>query len=69
MVAVSHTNYKKEIRDGKSLTMFAPNQDAWERLGLKNLAYLFGCEEGKKDLKKIVEYHVSTRTPAVTIFT
>ncbi|KAJ3294244.1 hypothetical protein HK104_003821 [Borealophlyctis nickersoniae] len=58
--------YRSDLHDmaktGKGITVFAPTNRAWERLGYRNLAHLFGSEKGKEDLKKIVEFHASVAT-------
>ncbi|KAJ3106934.1 hypothetical protein HDU96_008055 [Phlyctochytrium bullatum] len=46
----------EKIEDLKASTLFMPDNDAWEKLGFRNLYYLFG-ENGREDLKKIMMYH------------
>jgi len=49
----------KKLKDGNELTMFAPTNDAWRKLGMKNLLYLFS-PMGKKDLDTLIRYHIGT---------
>ncbi|KAI8094518.1 FAS1 domain-containing protein [Thamnidium elegans] len=46
---------KKDIRDAKGITLFAPNNEAFQRLGLL-AKYLLKPESSKK-LKQVVTYH------------
>ncbi|KAJ3041583.1 hypothetical protein HDV00_009060 [Rhizophlyctis rosea] len=58
-MALVRTDMQRELERGKAWTVFTPSNEAWQRMGYRNLEYLFGCEQGRKELKKIVEYHMS----------
>ncbi|KAJ3168457.1 hypothetical protein HK101_011629 [Irineochytrium annulatum] len=48
---------KGDQEDFEPITMFCPDDNAWENLGHDNLRYLFS-EAGVEDLKEILEYHI-----------
>ncbi|KAJ3114805.1 hypothetical protein HDU96_001632 [Phlyctochytrium bullatum] len=54
--ALCRLDATEKIEKMKGATLFMPDNDAWESLGLRNLYYLFG-DEGHEDLKKIMKYH------------
>ncbi|KAJ3055161.1 hypothetical protein HK097_011315 [Rhizophlyctis rosea] len=58
-MALERTDMRKELERGSAWTVFAPSNEAWQRLGHQNLVHLFSCEKGMKQLKKIVEYHMA----------
>jgi uncharacterized surface protein with fasciclin (FAS1) repeats len=58
LLAMHHSDLHKELTENKGMTLFVPGNNAWMNLGLRNMMYLFS-EEGKKDLKKVMQYHVS----------
>ncbi|KAJ3093193.1 hypothetical protein HK102_003601 [Quaeritorhiza haematococci] len=58
IAAVERANMTDAYEKGKGVTVFAPNNMAWEQLGLRNLLYLFS-QEGNKDLRKVLEYQIS----------
>jgi len=58
LLAVERTEMRKTLEETAGLTVLVPTNGAWENLGYSALAYLFS-EHGKKDLKRIVEYHMS----------
>lgn len=51
---------KKTLEEKTGLTAFIPTNAACENLGYSALAYLFS-DKGKKDLKHIVEYQLSSQ--------
>jgi uncharacterized surface protein with fasciclin (FAS1) repeats len=57
--AVSRAGLEGIMKKEHGISVLAPTNRAWERLGFTNLAYLFSCEAGLKDLAKIVRYHVA----------
>ncbi|KAJ3128333.1 hypothetical protein HK098_004742 [Nowakowskiella sp. JEL0407] len=59
VVAAERAGLAKELKNGKGVTFFVPDNDAWKKVGYKTLYYLFS-DEGKEDLKKILKYHVAT---------
>jgi len=61
LVAAEKTDMLKSIEDKKELTIFAPDNHAWKSLGMSNMIYLFS-PRGRKDLKRIVQYHIGTNT-------
>jgi len=50
---------RNKLEQGDSWSVFLPTNRAWQKLGMKNLVYLFS-ETGKKDLEKILSYCVAT---------
>jgi len=71
LAGMERTGMSKLLADEKGLTVFAPSNEAWERLGMENLRYLFSCAgqhehtksserecKGLKDLKRIMQYHM-----------
>ncbi|EAA36599.1 Fasciclin-domain-containing protein [Neurospora crassa] len=53
-------------KEGKGLTLFAPSNRAFARLGPHLNAFLFNTEPGKKYLKAILKYHF---VPEHTVYT
>ncbi|KAJ3411029.1 hypothetical protein HDV05_002894 [Chytridiales sp. JEL 0842] len=47
-----------KIEKMQGVTFLVPDNKAWENLGFHNLYYLFS-ENGEKDLKEILKYHIS----------
>ncbi|KAJ3045199.1 hypothetical protein HDV00_011069 [Rhizophlyctis rosea] len=58
-LAVKRAGLGDELEEAKAITLFAPTNRAFKKLGLKKLKYLFS-HKGKAELKKILSYHVST---------
>ncbi|KAK9765109.1 hypothetical protein K7432_006810 [Basidiobolus ranarum] len=56
--AIHLTNMGDDIRNAKGVTLFAPINKAWEKLGYQKLAYLFS-PKGQSVLRSILEYHIS----------
>ncbi|TPX36341.1 hypothetical protein SmJEL517_g01510 [Synchytrium microbalum] len=56
--AIFRTELQKELEESKAITVFAPDNRAWEEgLEFEDVYYLFS-KEGKSDLKKLLKYHV-----------
>ncbi|TPX64454.1 hypothetical protein SpCBS45565_g05883 [Spizellomyces sp. 'palustris'] len=72
LAGAERTDMSKHLADEKGLTIFAPSNEAWQRLGFENLRYLFSCVgqdrqrgmerhrecKGVQDLKRIIQYHM-----------
>lgn len=61
-----HHNRGGGKKEGKGLTLFAPTNRAFARLGPHLNAFLFNTEPGKKYLKAILKYHF---VPEHTVYT
>ncbi|KAJ3416686.1 hypothetical protein HDV05_000516 [Chytridiales sp. JEL 0842] len=67
MLALRRANLWDAVKDGVGITLFAPTNRAFRRLGFARLRYLFS-DAGSQDLKKTLLYHVSPQllyTPAI----
>ncbi|KAJ3124597.1 hypothetical protein HK098_000993 [Nowakowskiella sp. JEL0407] len=60
LLAAAKTELTDKIDDMKGVTIYAPVNSAWKTLGLQNMIYLFS-PRGRKDLKKIVQYHIAKK--------
>jgi len=60
--AIERSGMENEINNARGVTVFAPFNNAWRKLGRKNLKYLFDTDEGRKMLKKVLMYHISPET-------
>lgn len=60
LLAVERTDMQRTLREQSGLTCFIPTNAAWMNLGYAALAHLFS-ETGKKDLMRIVEFHLSSK--------
>ncbi|KAJ3041184.1 hypothetical protein HK097_002364 [Rhizophlyctis rosea] len=58
-LAVKRAGLEEYLKETKTITLFAPTNWAFKKLGVKKLKYLFS-HKGKEELKKILSYHVST---------
>jgi len=58
LVAAEKTDLLRNLEEEKGITVFAPVNHAWRHLGIQNLVYLFS-PHGRKDLKRIVQYHIA----------
>jgi len=58
-LAVKRAGLEEYLKETKTLTLFAPTNWAFKKLGLRKLKHLFS-HRGKAELKKILTYHVST---------
>ncbi|KAG0331226.1 hypothetical protein BG004_001768 [Podila humilis] len=54
------TGVDARVRDGKSLTLFAPTDEAWEALPKKLVKWLFS-DMGREHLKVLALYHIGNR--------
>lgn len=57
--ALQKIGLQDRVKKTPGLTAFVPTNTAWDTLGFRNLAYLFS-DAGEKDLRKVVEYHLSS---------
>lgn len=57
LLACERVGMDKTVCSQAGLTAFIPTNAAWKNLGFAANAYLFS-DEGAKDLKRIVEYHL-----------
>ncbi len=61
LLAMHRVGLAKDLHERTGMTLFVPPNNAWKNLGLRNMMYLFS-EDGEKDLKKVMEYHVCLAT-------
>ncbi|KAI9101850.1 FAS1 domain-containing protein [Phlyctochytrium arcticum] len=75
LAAAERSGMTERMVNEKEMTMFVPSNNAWKRLGVENLMYLFSCPQhckchsnknkgssgcnGRRDLKRIMEYSMA----------
>jgi len=59
LAAVKRADLGEALATTKGITLFAPTNRAFKKLGVRKLKYLFS-RKGKETLKKILTYHVSS---------
>ncbi|KND03863.1 uncharacterized protein SPPG_01316 [Spizellomyces punctatus DAOM BR117] len=57
-VAIGKAGLKDVVKETAAITVFAPSNRAFKKLGFKRLRYLFS-PDGVEDLRRIVSYHIS----------
>ncbi|KAJ3533420.1 hypothetical protein NM208_g7994 [Fusarium decemcellulare] len=64
LLAYDKTDFVKFVHNVKMIgsTVFAPSNEAWQRLGPKANAFLFNTEKGKKYLKALLKYQIVPNT-------
>ncbi|OZJ03518.1 hypothetical protein BZG36_03420 [Bifiguratus adelaidae] len=55
--ALQQVDIAKDVEEAKGITVFAPTNCAFAKLGFGTIQHLFG-PHGKEDLKKVLAYHV-----------
>ncbi|KAJ3281880.1 hypothetical protein HK104_011219 [Borealophlyctis nickersoniae] len=60
IAAAERADMREDMERERGVTVLAPSNSAWKRLGMMNLAYLFARHEGRDDLKRIMKYHIGT---------
>lgn len=68
LLAYEKTDFVKFIHNVPMIgsTVFAPANQAWERLGLRANAFLFNTDKGKKYLKALLKYQIVANTTLYT---
>ncbi|KXH26904.1 hypothetical protein CSIM01_07052 [Colletotrichum simmondsii] len=58
----------RRLRDGSGITVFAPSNEAWDKLGEEATNFLFSSREGAKFLEALVRYHFAAEVVYTDFF-